>query len=176
MWQALLPKVYNHYKKNMRRILGRYRKCYQAVPNLPFAGFTLNCSPQCICKKHVDLNNLATGLCLINPLGFYDYKEGGHLILHDAKLIIEVPAGSQIFIPSAIIAHETIPVASHETRNAFTGYSAATLFQFVDNRFKLLRSLRRNIIPGRKVWKSGLDMYPILGDHVSLNDPLLNMN
>lgn len=159
-WKTLLPEVYDYYQKNMDAVLKRYRKCYQAIPGLPFAGYTLNCSRKSICCKHVDFNNLATGLCLINPLGSYDYTLGGHIVLHDAKVIVEVPAGSQVFIPSATMAHETIPVGELETRNAFTGYTAASLFQFVENKFRPASQVRHDAAHGNRIWRSGLARYP----------------
>ena len=95
---------------------------------LPFASFTLNVRHQCICGAHVDCHNLPCGLCLASPFGTFDYKKGGHLILHKLKLVLEVPPGAAVLFPSAIITHENIPIAASEFCQSITGFTPGTLF------------------------------------------------
>lgn len=96
----------------------------------PFAAMTANFGPQTVCRSHRDLKNLAYGLCTIMVLGDFDYRRGGHLILHEFKLVIEMRPGDIIFIPSAIVTHENIPVGENETRQSLVFYSAGGLFRW----------------------------------------------
>ncbi|KAJ7791295.1 hypothetical protein B0H14DRAFT_3094503 [Mycena olivaceomarginata] len=48
-------------------------------------------------------------------------------------LVIRFPPGATILIPSAIIRHSNVPVASHERRYSFTQYTAGGLFRWIGN-------------------------------------------
>lgn len=104
---------------------------------------------------------------MVSPFGEFDYELGGHLILHDLHVILEVPSGSIVFFPSALITHENIPVQGHETRRAITGYSSASLFQFADNGFLPAST----IVPdenqtGDKIWLDGLLCFPNIEEYL----------
>ncbi|KAJ6467412.1 hypothetical protein C8R45DRAFT_838568, partial [Mycena sanguinolenta] len=86
--------------------------------------------------KHRDVCNLPFGWCAIQALGNFDAKTGGHLVLWDANLVVEFPAGALILLPSATIAHSNVPVQDHEERISFTQFTAGGLFRFVDNGFR----------------------------------------
>ncbi|KAJ7066854.1 hypothetical protein B0H15DRAFT_794250 [Mycena belliarum] len=101
-----------------------------------FAAATLNFGPVTVTYPHIDALNLAWGWCAITALGNFNPDVGGHLVLWDLKLVIRFPAGSTILIPSAILRHSNIAIASGETRFSFTQYTAAGLFRWVDNDFK----------------------------------------
>jgi CRISPR/Cas system-associated endonuclease Cas3-HD len=75
-------------------------------------------------------------MCLISPYGSFNYKEGGHLVLDELKLILELSPGCIAFIPSALFTHHNIPIAPGEKRQAFTAYTPARMFQWVENGFK----------------------------------------
>jgi hypothetical protein len=107
---------------------------------LPFASFTLNVGDQSCCQLHVDGCNLAGGICLVSPYGKYDWKKGGHLILHELKVVLALPPGSMVFFPSALISHENIPIAPGEERRVFTAFSPANMFQWVENGFGRVES------------------------------------
>ncbi|KAJ3514367.1 hypothetical protein NMY22_g14754 [Coprinellus aureogranulatus] len=81
---------------------------------------------------------LPTGTCGIMALGSFDSTKGGHLVLWELKLVIEFPAGSTILIPSSIISHSNIPVASPsiEKRFSFTMYASGELFRLAVNGFR----------------------------------------
>lgn len=79
----------------------------------------------------------------MQALGKFNPKLGGHLILWDAKLIIEFPHGTTILIPSATVAHSNIPVQKGESRVLFTQYCAGGIFRWVDNGFRTEAALSR---------------------------------
>jgi hypothetical protein len=120
---------------------------------VPFSGFTLNVGDQCICGAHRDGCNLSCGLCLASPFGNFDYRKGGHLILHELRLVFELPPGSFILFPSALITHENIPVAEAEFRQSITGFTPGTLFQWVDNGFRRINEMRLPRLNLKENWK-----------------------
>src|ERR1700749_671470 len=91
-FRSYLPDLYKYYDdtlKSMQQNAGPKSEIFEAIPGLPLAGYTINCSKKCICLCHVDKNNLASGACMVTPFGTYDYTRGGHIILHDARVILE---------------------------------------------------------------------------------------
>ena len=160
------PKLHKHYHENLRKVekkIGIKRD----FPGSAFACATVNIGPDVRTFIHRDMKNLAFGWCAVTALGQFDFKQGGHLILWDTKLIIEFPAGSTIFLPSAILNHSNTPIQSGERRSSFTQYTAGGLFQWVDNGCKTDTQLRRtpyiyrHILAKRKgAWLKGLAMLP----------------
>lgn len=82
---------------------------------------------------HTDDGNLAQSWCSITPLGTFDPKKGGHLILWDFGLVVEFPAGSTALIPSALIKHSNVPIQAGEKRYSIIQYAAGGLFRWVEN-------------------------------------------
>lgn len=112
--------------------------------------------------------------CARLTLGEFDHTKGGHLILWDAKLIIEFPAGSTIFIPSATLRHSNTPIQDGERRSSFTQYTAGGVFRWVDNEYKTDVQLRRNPAAYRRIlkrreggWIKGLAMLPTIPELVA---------
>ncbi|KAF9492513.1 hypothetical protein BDN71DRAFT_1199568, partial [Pleurotus eryngii] len=111
-FQMWAPKLHAYYK-------GQLDKMYSALPHLhknflksvfPCATFNFGPRAQSVC--HRDTLNLAHGWCCIMALGRFDHTRGGHLILWDARLVIEFPPHSTILIPSSVILHSNIAVDS----------------------------------------------------------------
>ena len=98
--------------------------------DLPFCSFTANMGPQTVCIGHRDFWNLAHGTCPIGVLGPFNHRTGGHIILHEPKLIIEFRRGDVMFIPSAAVTHENVPITDGEMRYSFTMYTAGGLFRY----------------------------------------------
>ena len=87
-----------------------------------------------ISHVHRDQRNLAMGFCAITPIGRFDHTKGGHIVLHEAKLIIECPPGCTVYIPSATCTHYNTDLfdPENETRASIIHYSSAGLFRFVE--------------------------------------------
>lgn len=99
--------------------------------DLPFACMTANLGPQTVCEKHRDVKNRANGgLCAVKTLGKYDWRRGGHIVLHELGLVVEMKPGDVLFFPSAVITHSTIPILDGETRYSLVWYSAGGLFRW----------------------------------------------
>ncbi|KAJ6447726.1 hypothetical protein C8R45DRAFT_850695, partial [Mycena sanguinolenta] len=138
-----------------------------------FAACTFNFGPRAVTRPHLDFGNLAWGWCAITSLGWFDADRGGHLILWDLKLVIRFPAGSTIFIPSAIIRHSNVPVQPHETCFSFTQYTAGGLFCWIRNGFMTDNDFEKNATASEKQareaesetrWEEGLKMFSSFDD------------
>ncbi|KAJ6565657.1 hypothetical protein B0H10DRAFT_1965627 [Mycena sp. CBHHK59/15] len=75
-------------------------------------------------KVNLDSGNVASGQCAITVAGNFDHTEGGHLILHEFKLVIEFPSGATALIPSATVTHSNTPLQEGEEHFSFTQYAA----------------------------------------------------
>jgi hypothetical protein len=133
-----------------------------------FAACTFNFGPHAITVPHLDFGNLSWGWCAITALGDFDPDIGGHLILWNLKLVIRFPPGSTILIPSAIIRHLNVPVATHEKRYSFTQYTAGGLFRWIRNGFRTDEAFEQSASAEEKVvrraedarrWEAGVAMY-----------------
>lgn len=175
MFETWAPKLFAYYDGTMAAVLNSWKGTYP--PNivsryLPCASVTVNFGPQTICNNHRDLLNLAWGWCFILILGNFDWKKGGHIVLHDLKLILEVRPGDVVAIQSACIAHGTVPIAPSETRYSVTWYSPAGLFQWVAAGLQTMGKWEEGNkmdIPdprgnGNKRWEDGCGMYEKLDD------------
>lgn len=118
-----------------------------------------------VTTKHRDFKNLANGLCAVVSMGNYDYKLGGHLVLHDKiKLIIEFPPGWVIFLPSASVTHSNIGIADNEWRSSITFYTAGSLFRWVAYGFqgeKTLGTEQLKRMDGEKEdrWNNAINLF-----------------
>ncbi|KAJ7186358.1 hypothetical protein B0H12DRAFT_1246694 [Mycena haematopus] len=134
------PRLYAHYVDNNARLAGQLPHLKRPFPQSVFACAAFNFGPNVWTFKHRDVCNLPFGWCAVQSLGSFDTTKGGHLILWDAKLVVDFPAGALILLPSATIAHSNVPVEQGE-RISFTQFSAGGLFRFVDNGFRTQEQL-----------------------------------
>lgn len=107
-----------------------------ASEDCQFTGITVN-FPNSTTKEPVytwDHRDCRDFWMMAQPIvssGEYDHEIGGHLIVHELKLLIEFPPGCFIFLPSAILTHANVKVADHEKRSSFACYANANLFDYV---------------------------------------------
>lgn len=128
-----------------------------------FGAATFNLGPKVVTYVHTDHQNLPSGWCALTPLGDFDYKKGGHLLLWDLKLIVEFPPGSLILLPSAVLRHSNATIAPHEHRFSFTQFSAGGLFRWVECgcRSQKAFSAEGNVLAmsGVERWLRGVEMW-----------------
>jgi len=146
-------------------------------PDSPFCSFTANMGPQTVCIGHRDFWNLAHGTCPIGVLGPFNHRTGGHIILHEPKLIIEFRRGDVMFIPSAAVTHENVPIADGEMRYSFTMYTAGGLFRYAWCGMRTLKDIqekeefeelyRSYLAEGPLRWESGWRKYSTIGDLIA---------
>jgi hypothetical protein len=130
MW---MPKLHKYYVDHLDTLLQHDCKLHQNFHNSVWSSTTINFSPRTCCKKHMDFNNLPFG---IYAAGNYKLKEGSHLVLWEAGLVIEFPPGSMILIPSTVLMRSNAPIPKGSTRYSITQYTAGGLFRWVDHDFQ----------------------------------------
>jgi hypothetical protein len=132
-----------------------------------FSRITINLGPRTVTLLHRDSENLVFGLCIVVVLGRYNPKTGGHLVLHNAKLIYEVGLGDIVFFQSGGITHQNLNIGLDETRQSLVLFSAGQLFAFRDQGFQTQKQLQRDNIEAfyelrehdAFCWEDGINMY-----------------
>ncbi len=134
-WEAGLrtyvPEVYNEYARTLDQICEEDASLRRPFGNNVFAGVTFNLGPRVVTSRHRDHLNLPFGWCCVTVFGEFNHTRGGHLVLWDLGLVIEVPPGATYLIPSAILEHSNLGIAEGETRMSITQYSAGGLFRWL---------------------------------------------
>ncbi|KAF7776560.1 hypothetical protein Agabi119p4_4953 [Agaricus bisporus var. burnettii] len=102
-----------------------------------------NYPPRAYTAPHRDVMNLAFGWCAVFALGSFDATHGGHLVIHNLRIAIEFPHASCILLPSSILWHSNVPIASGEQRASLTFYTPGCLFRFIDNHFFVEKNLEK---------------------------------
>lgn len=128
----------------------------------------INFGPRVVCWAHRDWKNLAWGWCVVLVLGRFNGKLGGHIVLHEPKLVIEVWPGAIVFLPSASITHSNIPLASEEDyRFSVVLYSAAEIFRWLKNGGRSLQDIweregegaAKRAADGVRAWEEGVGRF-----------------
>ena len=96
-----------------------------------FGSVSLNIGPRTVCFPHRDIADLVYGICVDAAFGPFDHTRGGHLILHEARIVLEMRPGRMVIFPSAAITHENIPIGLEEERFGITAYIAAGFWRFL---------------------------------------------
>lgn len=124
-FHSFAPQKYYDYVKT-RKAIGIPGIC----PTTAFAKFTINFGAT-YTNRHRDKHNDVTGGCDVYVLGDFAWWLGGHLILEEAGVILELAPGDNIIFPSASITHYNIPIQPGEKRYSIVGYSAGMLARHV---------------------------------------------
>ncbi|KAJ3832118.1 hypothetical protein F5878DRAFT_548610 [Lentinula raphanica] len=127
------PRLYLFYSEYMKNLLDLMPHLSFNFENSIFACCTLNFGPTTTTIEHVDHMNYCYGWCAITALGDFNFQLGGHLVLWDLKLVVELPPGWTMMIPSAFLRHSNTSLQPGETRFSLTQYTAAGLFRIVDD-------------------------------------------
>jgi hypothetical protein len=154
-FRTWFPQLHQMYEEYHRALLQNDPTLSPPSPYLLFAAMVANFGPETVCNMHRDMLNLAYGLCVVIALGQFDYNVRGHLVLHEAKLIIPFRPGDIILFPSAAIVHQNIPIQTGKTRSSMTWFSSGSLFRWVDQEFQSSSSLRESNHPAWQELQAG---------------------
>ncbi|KAJ3744569.1 hypothetical protein EV360DRAFT_57546, partial [Lentinula raphanica] len=77
---------------------------------------------------------LIYGWCTVTALGDFDYRLGGHMVLWGLKLVVELPPGWTMLLPSAYLCHSNTSLREGDTRYSITQYTAGGLFRVIDDK------------------------------------------
>ncbi|KAJ3762348.1 hypothetical protein EV360DRAFT_35943 [Lentinula raphanica] len=127
------PKLHTMYKEYTLQLQKLVPGLPQNFSNSVFSCCTLNLGPRTTTVEHLDHKNYIYGWCAVTALGNFDHRTGGHLVLWDLKLVVELPAGWTILIPSAYLRHSNTVLREGDSRYSFTQYTAGGLLRVIDD-------------------------------------------
>ncbi|KAJ7221156.1 hypothetical protein B0H12DRAFT_1205471 [Mycena haematopus] len=87
------PNAFDFYVDYMTKFYARCTHLSRPFRNSIWSACTFNLGPRTCARRHKDFVNLAFGWCAITALGNFDHTRGGHLVLWDCKLILELHCG-----------------------------------------------------------------------------------
>ncbi|PPQ82243.1 hypothetical protein CVT24_012927 [Panaeolus cyanescens] len=128
------PTVYAYYESTTQRLAQKMPLLKWTFWRSVFLCATFNFGPNVTCVPHRDFLNLPFGWCAIIALGNYDYVLGGHLVLHDLRLVIEFPPPVPSFFKLFPLRFSPM-----ETRPFKSG-----IFRYVENGFMCEGDLEKN--------------------------------
>ncbi|EKM74526.1 hypothetical protein AGABI1DRAFT_47819, partial [Agaricus bisporus var. burnettii JB137-S8] len=139
------PNLFRYYQDHIRLLEDNhnYRHLRHNLRNGIYTSKSNNYPPRAYTAPHRDVMNLAFGWCAVFALGNFDATHGGHLVIHNLRITIEFPHASCILLPSSILWHSNVPIASGEQRASLTFYTPGGLFRFIDNHFFVEKELEK---------------------------------
>lgn len=130
----------------------------------PFCGTSFNAGPVAVARYHLDMKNLVTGICAIGVFGKFNHKTSGHIILKEAKVILEVMDGDLVVIPSAAVNHRNSGLREGEWRSSIVQYTNGGLFRWIwHNGLKGKVSASQALADaeeGKRRWEEGWSLFP----------------
>jgi len=166
-FKTWVPKLQAYYVDHLGKLYAHNSQLKCIFSSSVFATASINFEPRTVCFPHKDQGNLPFGWCAIMALGSFNAKKGGHLVLQELGLVIEFPAGSTFFIPSAVIMHYNTPIEKNETWYSFMQYTAGSILCYVEHGFQkdedfyagLLDEEIREEEKATKCWELGIGMF-----------------
>lgn len=126
-YDQVLDDVYQHSPPKRRFPHSKFGR-------MSFAVTTINMGPRTSTNAHRDNSDYAGGRGSNQALGSFDYTKGGHLVLYEPKLVIELAPGDVFFFNTSCITHGNIPVGLEEKRYSITNYLSGNLVRWRDQR------------------------------------------
>ncbi|KAK7017359.1 hypothetical protein R3P38DRAFT_3320662 [Favolaschia claudopus] len=151
------PKLFKDYVTDLQELFENDPSLRLNFTNSIFPSVTFNLGPQSASFEHLDDKNRALGWCAITSGGDFDAQRSALLYLRELKTVVDFPATTTAFIPSAVVHHGNTPLASKETRYSITQYAAGGLFRYVQYKF---RTAKKVLEAGGQKLKRALDGEP----------------
>lgn len=97
--------------------------------NTTFCGLTVNLGPHTVCCGHKHSGDPSTGIGANTSLGAFNGAKGGHLVLHEARLVVQLNPGETLLFPTALFTHENIGIGPGEERFSLAAYTPGGEFR-----------------------------------------------
>lgn len=111
--------------------------------------------------------------------GDFDGSRGGHLVLHEACLVICLYPGDIILFPAACVTHSNLPISPGETRRSMVLYMAGGLVRYdsqgmrTEGEWKAcpggVEEVREHRAAGEKRWEDGWGLYSTIAELEALH-------
>ncbi|GJN90628.1 hypothetical protein Rhopal_003640-T1 [Rhodotorula paludigena] len=118
-----IAELYRSVHPNDPSLRARFGVFHSCAFNLPTGGSAATT------RMHRDHQNPAAGICWVLPYGNFDHKKDHLLVLRELGVILEVPRGSMVGLPSALVTHGNISIrpAGESTPHAKAGCERGSL-------------------------------------------------
>ncbi|KAJ3564677.1 hypothetical protein NP233_g8140 [Leucocoprinus birnbaumii] len=110
LWSPNMYKCLRQCIKKLHEHRSLGKKLNFLTPAGIYPRVAFNFGPNAWTNHHCDPQDYALAWCVVQVLGPFDPEEGGHLVIEEAKLVIQFPPGSIILLPSATFTHGNVPV------------------------------------------------------------------
>lgn len=139
-----------------------------------FTACTINLGPQTVCNNHRDPPDAGYVPCAMFISGDFDGSRGGHLVLHEPRLVIRLYPGDIILFPAACVTHSNLPISPGETRRSLVLYMAGGLVRYDAQGMRTLgqweaspggaEEVRDFKKQGEKRWENGWELYSTIAE------------
>lgn len=177
-YRTWFPKLHEHLIEEREKLDRRVRGLEPPLAGSAWTACTCNLGPRTVCWQHRDHQDYVRNVSGTLALGRFDGSRGGHLILHEARLVIRMDPGDILIFPSACITHQNLPIAEGETRRSLVLYSAGGLVRYAEQGYCSRKKLEKTRAGRAKVkeldeggeerWLAGWKMYSTLAELRSL--------
>lgn len=113
--------------------------------------------------------------------GNHDGSQGGQLVLHEARLVINLYPGDIIFFPSACMTHANLPIQGNEIRRSLVCYMAGGILRYAAQGLQTRDAwaateegkaeMAIHDAESEERWNAGWAMYSSLRDFGLVDDP-----
>ena len=105
--------------------------------------------------------------CFIGVFGDFNGRVSGHIVLHEAKIILELNPRDVVFLLSSTITHEIIPISKEQSnahRHTIVHYTAGGLYQWLWDGRKLHKFVTEKMSKdqGKERFKEMYNLLPSL--------------
>ncbi len=111
-------------------------------------------------KRHCPSDHFAAGWTAVLSLGRYDHTRGGHIVLWDWNVVVEMPPRSLFYFPSGVLRYSFLPVAPSEERCAIVFHSGGGLFLWAGCGYRPFSGVGPNSSStGWERWQEAADLF-----------------
>ena len=143
------PRIYEGARTNLKKVFEKH-DMELTFQNSIYPAATINFGPRTVCVPHNDGEDDPVNFCHVTALGTFDPTKGGHIVLHDLKLMIEFPPGASILFPSALLRHSNTGIQPGERRQSFTQWVSGPLIRWADTDFRTYAQMEQDDPEERK--------------------------
>ncbi|KAG6905214.1 hypothetical protein DXG01_004142 [Tephrocybe rancida] len=130
------PKMWDKYKYTATRMYSTHWNIPNNFHGTVYPAVRFNVRPQTsTVQPYMDRQRERRGPPAVTPIGNYNYKLSGHIVFYELKLIIEVPPGTTLFVPTRLLSYGTTNIQEGEERMTITQCFGPGLAETVFARF-----------------------------------------
>jgi hypothetical protein len=155
-----------HKHDEIRKMMPTQSK-YPHLVGSPFTTTTFNLGPKTVTQPHKDSGNLLYGLCVIFVAGDHQADRGGHLVLKEPRMVMELEAGDMVILPSALVTHWNTELTGDTVRRSIVFWTCGNSVRYYAMGKRLLKNLsveerKEEELKAKEEWRVGLQRFHTL--------------